>query len=515
MNTTIIYSLGNTLQIPISDSDCRKGSCTLEINSDSHEAPIITQNITIVDGEGAFELSEEEIKKLKIGNYIYRIIFTDTNSITTEWSGILKVIYGAANEKNGIMIPTKLNLEIIDSADSATKPGIYAIEDAAIVFHSKYRQILLVSDYIEAAMGDYTLFQTLIDAESGSIKTRKYIDNVWTAWETIGKVDLSNYIKNTDYADYGIFGIIKPGDGIGVVNGVISTKVADGSLISGRSSAVIINEVITPSNLNMAVKAAISDDNRINDMTDTEKENARGVIGAIGSTELNNYYTKSEIDSKVSSVYKYKGTVPSAMLLPFNKEVGDVYNTTFAGYVYCTHDENFTLTGISSSDGESISMNSEITLTFDKNISEVGKVVFVGTGADIAFWFDSSNFFIGKLISFSSNSIVVKMADLDVTNTGYLMNPVFDSVVTVFSNFHYSGTTSMAIESIRYFAATEIDFQYEYIPKGGNVAYCGDGGGNNGWDSLGSTIDTSNFATKNEMNNAIASAITATLNTEV
>ena len=230
---------------------------------------------------------------------------------------------------------------------------------------------------------------------------------------------------------------------------------------------------------------------------------------------LQDHYTKAEIDSKVSSVYKYKGTVPSAMLLPFNKEVGDVYNTTFAGYVYFVYDENVTLTGISSSDGEGININSEITLTFDKNIGEVGKVAFVGTGADIAFWFDSSRFFIGEVISFSSNSIVVKMADLDITNTGYYKNPVLDSVQYIFSQFLSGGITSIAIESIRYFAAIEFDFRYEYIPKGGNVAYDGSAGGNNGWDSLGSTIDTSNLATKNEMNNAIASAITATLNTEV
>lgn len=214
-------------------------------------------------------------------------------------------------------------------------------------------------------------------------------------------------------------------------------------------------------------------------------------------------YSKTEIDSKISSVYKYKGTVPSPMLLPLNKEIGDVYNTTFAGYIYSVSDDNFTLTGISSSDGEGISMNSEITLTFDKNISEVGKVTYVGTGADIAFWFDSSNFFIGKLISFSSNSIVVKIADLDITNTGYFMNPVLDSVQYIFSQFLSGVTTSIPIELIRYFAAIEFDFRYEYIPKGGNVAYSGDGGGNNGWDSLGSTIDTSNFATKNELNKKV------------
>ena len=47
-------------------------------------------------------------------------------------------------------------------------------------------------------------------------------------------------------------------------------------------------------------------------MTNTEKENARGVIGAIGSTELNNYYTKTEINNKISSISKVTTiTVPT------------------------------------------------------------------------------------------------------------------------------------------------------------------------------------------------------------
>lgn len=575
-----------------------------------------------------------------------------------------------------------MGLEIIDSADSATKPGIYAIEDEAIVFHSKYRQILLVSDYIEAAMGDYTLFQTLIDAESCSIKTRKYIDNVWTAWSTSGSFNISDgkgagaiqqifdgdstldftgknpaltadnvstyfgtgadisklprggvgnfatslggksvakgkrstaegtttvavgayshtegdntvalgsdshaegyqtsaeggashsegggthakgnhshteggLTKTTSEADYGhaeglsteVSGKYAHSEGSSTkAQGIASHSEGQETVASGYASKAFGQGSKATATRSVAggYNAEANGDTSFsfgfNTKTTNENEIALGKYNksnsntlfsiGIGNADgdgranafevttdgkvtiplLQDYYTKSEtyskteIDSKVSSVYKYKGTMPSAMLLPFNKEVGDVYNTTFAGYVYCVYDNNFTLTGISSSDGENININSEITLTFDKNISEVGKVAFVGTGADIAFWFNSNQFFIGKLISFSSNSIVVKMADLDITNTGYYKNPVLDSVQYIFSQFLSGGTTSIPIESIRYFAATEFDFRYEYIPKGGNVAYSGGAGGNNGWDSLGSTIDTSNFATKNELSNKV------------
>ena len=533
-----------------------------------------------------------------------------------------------------------MGLEIIVSPDKAEKPGVYAIEVEEMALHAKYRQILLVSNYIDEAGIEYaSVFQTLFDAKQGKVKTRKQSYNKeqlkyeWTAWETVGEVDLGNYytkteidskvssvykykgtvpspmllpdnneigdVYNTIFAgyvpihkenNYTLTGISYEGNlttnteiTLTFANDV--TTYFNGTPIDGADIAFwfdnyyfFIGEIISYSNNSYVVKVADLD------IKDTEyslnpcfegisyykDEFSRGRItsltlqsvhywqnvgsavayeyipkggnvaytgtgwDSLGTTvdtsnfatknelsnkvnvsELNNYYTKTEIDSKVSSVYKYKGTVPSPMLLPFNKEVGDVYNTTFAGYVYSVSDKNFTLTGISSSDGESISMNSEITLTFDKNISEVGSVGFVGTGADIAFWFDSSRFFIGEVISFSSNSIVVKMADLDITNTGYYKNPVLDSVQYIFSQFLSGVITSIAIESIRYFAAVEFDFRYEYIPKGGNVGYDGTAGGNNGWDSLGTTIDTSNLATKNEMNNAIASAITTTLNTEV
>ena len=286
-----------------------------------------------------------------------------------------------------------MGLEIIDSPDEATNPRVYAIEGEAIVFHSKYRQILLVSDYIEAAMGNHTLFQTLIDAESGSIKTRKYIDNVWTAWETVGEVDLGNY------------------------------------------------------------------------------------------------YTKTEIDSKISSVYRYKGTVPSAMLLPDTNEIGDVYNTTFAGYVPMHKENNYTLTGISYEGN--LTTDTEITLTFANDV--VTHIYNPVDGTDIAFWFDSDYFFIGEIISYSNNSYVVKIANLDTKDTMYGQNPCIEAIMNYSYKFSRGLITSVTLQSVRYWQNVGGGNRLEYIPKGGNVAYSGDGGGNRGWDSLGSTIDTSNF----------------------
>ncbi len=50
---------------------------------------------------------------------------------------------------------------------------------------------------------------------------------------------------------------------------------------------------------------------------------------------LNNYYTKTDIDSKISGVYHYKGSVATYEDLPAeNVEVGDVYNITSTGMNY-------------------------------------------------------------------------------------------------------------------------------------------------------------------------------------
>lgn len=59
-------------------------------------------------------------------------------------------------------------------------------------------------------------------------------------------------------------------------------QMADSTAISQRQSNY---KPIVPSNLNTAVKAALSDANRISDMTAAEKANARGVIGAVGGID--------------------------------------------------------------------------------------------------------------------------------------------------------------------------------------------------------------------------------------
>lgn len=94
---------------------------------------------------------------------------------------------------------------------------------------------------------------------------------------------LIDYVKFTDYATTDKFGVVKVSEGLYVVNGKVAINPASKTMITTRSLATM---PIVPSSLNFAVKAALSDNNRISDMTDAEKANARDVIGAEQKTTI-------------------------------------------------------------------------------------------------------------------------------------------------------------------------------------------------------------------------------------
>lgn len=95
-------------------------------------------------------------------------------------------------------------------------------------------------------------------------------------------VDLSNYIKNTNIATRDKLGIIKVGSGLDISNSSLYTVLASNANIDAKSNKFL---VITPSNLNYAVKSALSGKINIDDMTEEEQLKARNVIGAIGKTD--------------------------------------------------------------------------------------------------------------------------------------------------------------------------------------------------------------------------------------
>lgn len=121
-----------------------------------------------------------------------------------------------------------------------------------------------------------------------------------------------DYVKFTDYASSDKSGVIKfdPWYGLNIFpSGVLYVNNANIQQIADRDNAY---KPIVPTTINATVKAALSDAKRISDMTDKEKTNARGVIGAAAQTELekkansDSVYTKEESDQNFANALKGK-----------------------------------------------------------------------------------------------------------------------------------------------------------------------------------------------------------------
>ena len=109
--------------------------------------------------------------------------------------------------------------------------------------------------------------------------------------EPIGEVnvgaDLTEYVKNTDYATADKGGTVKASAswGIGIQNGRISITKATNTEIDDKTNNY---HPIVPSNLDYAVKKALADSKLAdteNAWTNEEKTAARNLIGAIGNTD--------------------------------------------------------------------------------------------------------------------------------------------------------------------------------------------------------------------------------------
>lgn len=115
-----------------------------------------------------------------------------------------------------------------------------------------------------------------------------YDEYVWvtttSTFELIGstKVDLTNYVKNTDYATNTTGGIVKinPYTGINIVNGTLMVQRAQNDEILSKTQKF---KPIVPDNLDLAVKTSVTT-NTIT-LTDDEKTAARTWLGAVGTTD--------------------------------------------------------------------------------------------------------------------------------------------------------------------------------------------------------------------------------------
>jgi hypothetical protein len=105
---------------------------------------------------------------------------------------------------------------------------------------------------------------------------------VWVngAWEYITtkqiEIDLTDYVKNTDYATTSKGGVIRIGSGLQISSstGQVSVYASSETYIDGKSTN---SRVITPGNLDYAVKAGICGNSIV--LTEEEKAAARAWLG--------------------------------------------------------------------------------------------------------------------------------------------------------------------------------------------------------------------------------------------
>ena len=246
-----------------------------------------------------------------------------------------------------------------------------------------------------------------------------------------------------------------------------------------------------------------------------------------GSIDLSDYYTKSQVDSKLSSVYKFKGTAIVPLELGYKTvEQGDVYNCQVGGN-FCPYIKQSALDLVSMNLD---SVNKEITLNFATSMSDIlaSPDVVIDTvyiAENIA---RTNGFVYGDVVDYGDNYITVNYSQYVTA-----LQVPYDGIDPVDMFHYYTNQTLEAGDkvTIECFIGVLKSTYYNTgdekvsVNNGGNVAWTG-----TTWDNLGGYIDISAKAdksttltgygitdayTKTQVDGKIAAAIETALNTEV
>ena len=175
-------------------------------------------------------------------------------------------------------IPTKTS-ELENDSNFASKD--YVEEEIA-----KFDFIKIVTELPEVGLQNRTYLVSKTSADDNDL----YDEYLWVNdnWEYLGtkkiEVDLTDYVKNTDYATaekagvvsmakWGAYGLYMAGDG-----SIIAISKASDTEIDDKNN---LFKPITPSNLDYAVMKALSDSKL--EWTDEQKQLARALLGSVGS----------------------------------------------------------------------------------------------------------------------------------------------------------------------------------------------------------------------------------------
>ena len=188
-----------------------------------------------------------------------------------------------------------------------------------------------------------------------------------------------------------------------------------------------------------------------------------------GTVDLTGYATKEDVNTKLSSIYKYKGTVSHFSNLPTSPEIGDVYNIE-NGYYLSKEVKPITVTD-AYTDGDYA-------------------YIFIDPGTNMPPWAFNTD---GINICDKNLNVISVAAFTDI----YLMRCKKDAAIEIGKQYY-----------LEYFNITPEDLIYETgivtvsvgINSGDNVAWTGDS-----WDVLSGTVDLTNYATKDEVNAKVSS----------
>lgn len=226
----------------------------------------------------------------------------------------------------------------------------------------------------------------------------------------------------------------------------------------------------------------------------------------VGESDLSEYYTKSEIDSKIASVYKYKGSKRTFSELPPSAAcvAGDVWNveSEVSRNFYGVKVVSVYAYGMGF-DGE----GGEMALT-DVSAFTVGKTYQVCTEGKKILGTMTPTGISGNTLSFTHQ-----------TNSDYygVFCDIAETKDSDYWNTWMAGT-AVAVNETYYFYNADFastppgtDKITKIINEGGtNFAWTG-----TAWDALGGTVDFSDYYTRAQVDGKIAAAIESALNTEV
>ena len=256
--------------IEVLDSNLELTLTTLKekINNGDYDDLLVKYTLLILISDGLVVINKDKTTNLIAPSDLDQYIKHDDYA-TQNKGGTVKVHpgYGTKIGELGTLMINKADQAMIDRKINETNPIVPSNLNAAV----------------KSALSGKINIDDMTEEEQ--LKARNVIG-------AIGKTDLLSYVKNTDYPKYenntSYAGVVKitPENGLTMASGgFLKISAATDAQIAERTSF----KPITTSILNKAVKAALSDVNRINDMTDEEKANARDIIGAISNSALNDY----------------------------------------------------------------------------------------------------------------------------------------------------------------------------------------------------------------------------------